>query len=205
MAEKEIRFMKGAKCELRSLDDPDNTTPKIIGTAVVFNTRSEPMWDFREVIMPSAFDETDMADVRGLFNHDPNYILGRTASGTLTLRKDAEGLGYEIDPPSNDTIKHLVLEPIKRRDITGSSFAFSDVVDDWVKENEDGKTLVIRYIHKIGRLYDVSPVTYPAYPDTQAAQRSLEAWKQSLDDKVHLKAVHQRSYRERILSLINPN
>lgn len=206
MSDKEMRFMKGAKCELRSLEADADTAPKIIGTAVVFNSRSELIYGmFKEVIMPSAFDETDMSDVRGLFNHDPNYILGRTASGTLLLRKSVSGLDYEIDPPTNDTIKHLVLDPIKRGDITGSSFAFANVVDEWVEEVDGEESVVVRYIHKIGRLYDVSPVTYPAYSDTQAAQRSLEAWKQALDDKAHLKAIHQRAYRERVLNLINPN
>ena len=202
MSDREMRYMQGTKCALRSLEE--NTTPMIIGTGVVFESRSELLGGvFREIIMSTAFDDCDMQDVRGLFNHDPNYILGRTTSGTLTLRKHAGGLDYEIDPPANNTIRDLVLDPIKRGDVTGSSFAFkvSRDGDEWTKEGD----IVIRYVHKIQRLYDVSPVTYPAYPDTQAAQRSLETWKQALDDKAHLKAINQRAYRERVLNLINPN
>lgn len=202
MSKPEMRYIQGTKCELRSLEE--NGTPQIYGTGVIYESHSELLGGiFREIIMPSVFDNTDMLDVRGLFNHDPNYILGRTVSGTLRLLKHTGGLDYEIDPPTNRTISDLVLDPIKRGDVTGSSFAFkvSKDGDEWVREGD----IVVRYVHKIERLYDVSPVTYPAYPETQAAQRSLEAWKQALDDKAHLKAIHQRAYRERVLNLINPN
>ncbi|MCT7656157.1 HK97 family phage prohead protease [Oceanimonas sp. NS1] len=63
--------------------------------------------------------------MRALFNHDPNFVLGRTRSGTLALSVDADGLRYEIDPPDTQTVRDLVLAPLARGDITGSSFAFA--------------------------------------------------------------------------------
>ncbi|MDE9590816.1 HK97 family phage prohead protease, partial [Xenorhabdus bovienii] len=84
----------------------------------------EPLWGFREIVKPGAFDEVLNDDVRGLFNHDPNFILGRSAAGTLTVSVDERGLQYTIQAPDTQTIRDLVLAPMLRGDITQSSFAF---------------------------------------------------------------------------------
>lgn len=173
----------------------------IIGYGAVFNTKSELLWGFREIIMPGAFDNVLNDDVRGLFNHDPNFILGRSTAGTLSLSVDEHGLKYDITSPDTPTIRDLVIAPLKRGDITQSSFAFQVARngDDWY-ENDDG--VVIREIHKISRLYDVSPVTYPAYQAASSTTRSFDAWKTAKNNGDLAKAVNQRAARERVLQLL---
>lgn len=187
--------------EIRAEHREDEPT-HIIGYGSVFNTKSEVMWGFREIIMPGAFDDCLNDDVRGLFNHDPNFILGRSTAGTLSLSVDETGLRYDIIAPDTPTIRDLVIEPMKRGDITQSSFAFRIARngDDWY-ENDDG--VIIREIHKISRLYDVSPVTYPAYQEASSTARSLAAWKEAKNSGAIKNAINQRSARERFLQLIS--
>jgi len=131
------------------------------------------LWDGAiERIMPGAFAEAIANDdVRALFNHDPDNILGRTSAGTLTLTTDAKGLHYDITPPDTD-IGQRVKDAVKRRDVQGSSFAFMTIEDNWRKmKGEDGKEMKIRELVK-AKLYDVGPVTYPAYEHTTAAVHS---------------------------------
>lgn len=147
---------------------------KIVGYAAKFNTMSEEMWGFRETIAPGAFAEAlKDSDVRALFNHDPNIVLGRNKAGTLSLLEDSVGLRYEITPPDTQTATDLIAS-IRRGDVTQSSFAFTlhgGGEHSW-KEDADGT--VTRTIIKVARLFDVSPVTYPAYPDTESGVRSAE-------------------------------
>lgn len=144
----------------------------IRGLAAVFDSLSENLGGFREQIAPGAFDETDIEDVRGLFNHDVNFVLGRTKTKTVRLKATRDGLEYEIDLPDTALVRDLVLAPIKRGDIDQSSFGFivGPGNDSW-DENEDG--VMIRTISKVSRLMDVSPVTFPAYQDTTVAARSF--------------------------------
>lgn len=147
--------------------------PKISGYGAVFDSPSEDLgWGFelREEIDPQAFD-TVMAsnpDVRGLFNHDANCVLGRTAAGTMRLSVDARGLAYEIDPPDTQLARDLMVS-MRRKDITGSSFAFTTKRDQWT-DNPDGS--VTRRILEFDQLYDVSPVTFPAYAASNSQARA---------------------------------
>ncbi|MGD9879016.1 MAG: HK97 family phage prohead protease [Hyphomicrobiaceae bacterium] len=150
----------------------------LVGHAAVFNQLSEDLGGFREQITPGAFIEAiEKDDVRALFNHDPNFVLGRNRSKTLELTEDARGLAIEIDLPDTPTIRDLVVAPIERGDVSQMSFAFSvrPGGQDWAKDDE-GR--VIRTLKKL-RLFDVSPVTYPAYPQTDVAARALEEWRKS--------------------------
>lgn len=151
----------------------DDKTPVIVGYAAVFDTLSENLGGFREKIAPGAFDAVLKDDVRATYNHDPNIVLGRTASGTLRLALDDTGLRYEIDPPDTQAARDLLVS-MERGDIKESSFRFVVESDDWV-EDDEGR--VVRTITAFKRLIDVAPVTYPAYPDAKAAQRSLEHWR----------------------------
>lgn len=139
------------------------------GHAAVFNRLSQNLGGFVERLAPSAFDRTlgDNPDVRALINHDSSHILGRTRSGTLRLSKDSEGLHYEIDMPDRSDARDLVVS-MERGDVTHSSFAFyvTRDGDEW-GETEQGmplRTLNAVSIHN----GDVSPVTYPAYEDTDS-------------------------------------
>lgn len=123
---------------------------------------------FDERVAPGAFDDVLGDDVRALFNHDPNLVLGRTKSGTLRLSVDKRGLFSEIDLPESAT---ALREAIKRGDVDQMSFGFTVQSDTWEVTNEEtGREL--RTINKIGRLFDVSPVTFPANPNTDVALRS---------------------------------
>lgn len=148
------------------------TPPRIEGYAAVFNSPSEEMFGFREVIEPGFFDDVLGDDVRALFNHNRDYVLGRKSNGTLALSQDDKGLRVEIDPPNTAIINDLVLAPMRRGDISQMSFAFTVKPngDDWREENGQ----LFRVLKKGGalRLYDVSVVTEPAYPQTSAAVRS---------------------------------
>jgi HK97 family phage prohead protease len=154
----------------------DGETQQIVGHAAVFNRDSELIFgSFIERIAPGAFAETISKpdDVRALINHDPNLILGRNLSKTLTLREDEQGLHVTIDPPNTSYAQDL-LESTKRGDISQMSFGFQTMVDQW-ERGKDGAPDV-RTLIKV-RLFDVSPVTFPAYPDTDVAVRSHEAFK----------------------------
>lgn len=124
---------------------------------------------FTEEVSPGAADEVMNDDVRGLFNHEPNLVLGRTKSGTMRMSIDPIGLKYTIDFNPNDTDHTNLMEKVKRGDISQSSFAFRVKDDKW--ETRNGKDH--RIITKFKRLIDVSPVTYPAYQDATVAARSL--------------------------------
>lgn len=157
----------------------ENGQRRLIGHAAVFNALSEDLGGFREMIAPGAFaDAIGKDDVRALFNHDPNFVLGRTRSQTLRLSEDERGLAIAIDLPDTQTIRDLVVAPIERGDVSQMSFAFAVRPNgqDWAKDDE-GR--VVRTLKRV-RLFDVSPVTYPAYPQTDVAVRELRTWQEAL-------------------------
>jgi HK97 family phage prohead protease len=162
------RRVTSHKVEVRTRGDKRT----INGLASVFNSLSEDLGGFREIIAPGAFDSvlTD-PDTRGLFNHDSSMVLGRNGT-TMRLFIDAAGLGYEIDPPDTTFARDLLVS-MERGDINQSSFQFmiADGGDRWEKDS-DG--VIIRTITKIGRLLDVSPVTFPAYPAANSSVRGME-------------------------------
>ncbi len=142
---------------------------KIVGYAAVFNSQSEDLGGFREIIMPGAFDRAlrEAQDVRALWNHNPDIVLGRTKSGTLALSIDEKGLRCEISPPDTQAAND-VLASIRRGDVDGMSFGFRTLTDNWrMQEGEPIRELVDL------ELLDVSPVAYPAYPATQVSARAL--------------------------------
>jgi len=201
MSQFELRTLSAQQCELRAVerDDGSNAPPMIVGYAAVFGMRSDVIGgSFVEEIAPGAFDDVLQQDVRGLFNHNPNYLLGRTKSGTLRLSVDSRGLRYEIDPPDTQTVRDLVLTPLARRDMSGSSFTMRVIEDEWREEGD----LIVRTIKRIAELRDVGPVAFPAYPDATAAQRSLDAWKQTRDEAGPARAINERAARLRDLDLL---
>lgn len=168
----ERRFLPAARAHVaveRGAAD-DNA---ITGVASVFydgtpGTEYELWSGVFERILPGAFDRAikENDDVRALFNHDPSLLLARTTSHTLRLWVDKIGLRYEIDPGDTQVARDVLIH-IERGDVTGSSFAFTPTDESWRKEA--GKE--IREIKGV-KLYDVAPVTYPAYEATSAGTRS---------------------------------
>lgn len=143
----------------------------IRGYAAVFQSDSELLGgSFVERISPEAFDNADMSDVRALFNHDPNFVLGRTTNNTLKLDIDERGLRYTITPPDTQLVRDLVIEPMRRGDISQSSFGFTLIEDEWDESGE----YPVRTLTRIGEVMDISPVTFPAYTQTEASARNIE-------------------------------
>jgi len=173
----EVRVFPIQNLEVRAAQ---NEKPKIAGYAAVYNQESEDLGGFREIIEPGFFSEVLSGDVRGLWNHDTNFVLGRTKSGTLRLIDDNQGLGFQIDPPENDLIRDMVLMPMQRGDVDQSSFLFAvkrkdtDGAngDEWI-EKDDGTYLRILKPGGCRELLDVSVVTFPAYTQTSAQARSM--------------------------------
>ena len=153
----------------------DGETRKIGGYAAVFNKLSEDLGGFREKIDPRAFDDVLDNDVRAYFNHDRNKILARVKSGTLSIGVDEKGLHYELIP-GNQTYSKDLQESMDRGDVDQSSFAFIVLDDHWEESDEHG---YIRTVLKAKRLFDVSPVSEPAYPDATVGLRRLEQFKES--------------------------
>lgn len=176
------------------IEPRQNGQAAIVGYAAVYNRLSLDLGGFREEIMPGAFDRIlsrGKADVVALFNHDSNIVLGRTSSGTLELSSDAKGLRYVVTPPAS---RSDIMELIARRDVRGSSFAFTvDKGGESFRTSENGKA--IRQISEVKGLYDVGPVLTPAYPASSAtvAMRSYQAWlaeqEQEEPEKVAVRSV----------------
>ncbi len=163
----EIRVAQGI--ELREVEGK----PVLTGYAAKYGTDSKPIFgEFVETIAPDAFKRTvaeAVIDVRALFNHSKDALLGRRGSGTLRLFNDATGLRFELDVPDT-TLGRDTLELVRRNDIYGMSFAFRTVKDAWVYPA--ARTDMARRTLLDVDLYDVSPVTDPAYEDTSIAVRS---------------------------------
>lgn len=170
--EKERRAFAVDSLKVETRGEGDAAKPVIRGYAAVFDKMSEDLGGFREKISKGAFVETiKSADVRALWNHDPNYPLGRNGAGTLRLSEDSKGLLIEIDPPETTYANDLMIS-MRRGDVSQMSFGFFVRDEEWGKV--DGEN--VRTLRKV-ELFDVSPVTFPAYPDTSVAVRSLGEWK----------------------------
>jgi HK97 family phage prohead protease len=182
----ELRSCVGA-IELRQSDTGKDT---VFGYALKFGVPYDMGW-FTEEIQRGALDEADLSDVRILFNHDQNLILGRTKAGTAKIGIDEVGMWYMAELPDSPTGQN-VKEALKRGDIDQSSWAFSISTDEtgrskgdkWM--NKDGKDY--RVITSVRAVYDASPVTYPANPDTTAAKRSKEVRGEGYGEEMEPKA-----------------
>jgi HK97 family phage prohead protease len=179
------RFTAAGRAQLskRSEGEAQSGGGVVRGYAAVFYDASKPddtqyrLWDdIIERVMPGAFDRAlkESHDARALWNHDHNWLLGRVSSGTVRLSVDAVGLRYEVDVNDADPQWLSVAAKIDRGDVTGSSFGFITRKATWIEEaREDGSTLYYRQIEDVD-LFDVSPVTWPAYTGTSAGRSISE-------------------------------
>jgi len=142
----------------------------IEGYAAVFDKPSEDFGGWNERIAPGAFDDVLADNAVALFNHDMNYVLGRNGVN-VTLAQDERGLKYTIKLPDTTFAKDL-RNLIKDGIISQSSFAFTVKEQEW-RHSEKASEPSVRTIKKVKRLYDVSPVTTPAYPDASVGARSF--------------------------------
>lgn len=164
----EWRFLPLEGAEVRA----DGEGGQLEGYAAVFNTEAVIWGLWREEVAPGAYAKTiKEADIRALWNHDTNIVLGRNKAGTLELAEDDKGLHSVITPPDNEWGRPVV-DAVKRGDVTGMSIAFRVVKEDWWHPPEGSKELPKRTI-KEAKLYEVSPVTFPAFESTSISARSV--------------------------------
>ena len=176
---RDISFAEAPEAELM-IETRASGQTAIVGYAAVYNRLSLDLGGgLREMILPGAFDKVlarqrGKQDVIAVFNHDPNILLGRTSSGTLELSSDEKGLKYSVTPPAT---RADIISLIQRRDVFGSSFAFTVSKDGESFASDAGGA--VRSIREVSGLYDVGPVVHAAYPasTTGIAMRSYEAWK----------------------------
>jgi HK97 family phage prohead protease len=164
MSDKKISGMERRYIPAEMRVDQDG---KIEGYAAVFGEWAD-LGYFKEKIRKGAFKNTIKdADVRALFNHDANQVLGRNTAGTLELSEDSKGLQFRVNPPATQWANDLQVS-MKRGDIDQASFGFEAVKDEWDHNSEPIERELVEV-----RLFDVSVVTYPAYPQTSVSARSL--------------------------------
>jgi len=157
------RRLSASGLEVRAEDD----MPRMAGYAAVFNSMSEDLGGFRERIEQGAFRGSLGKDIRALWNHNSDNVIGRTTAGTLRLEEDERGLYSEIFPPES---AGNYMESVRRGDVSQMSFGF--IVNEDVVEYMDDGTLLRRLVDV--ELMEVSPVAFPAYPETSINARSID-------------------------------
>ena len=168
---REERVVHVEDLELRDDAAPDGgKVPTITGHPLLYGKWSEDLGGFRERILPGAASKTIReADIRVLFNHDPNYVLGRNRAGTAEFTDQVQGVFMRATPPPTTWATDLLIS-MKRGDINQMSFAFQAVRDDWREPRSEGD-LAERDIAEL-RMFDASVVVFPAYVQTDAQARS---------------------------------
>lgn len=182
-----VRQVRSCGAEFRAHDEGG---PVIEGYFSVFN-RDYELWPGAvEQVAPGAFRETLGGDIRALANHDTRLVLGRTTTGTLTLREDDKGLFGTIKMNEQDSDAMNLYARVQRGDVSQCSFGF-DILDEEFTERSDGS--VLWTIRKV-KLYEVSVVTFPAYVETAVSarkaavdtirRRRLDAWKNEMKERM---------------------
>lgn len=161
--------------EIRAAERP-GTIGVLRRRAIVFNVLSEDLGGFKEEIDPKSLDQAmkDYPDIRAFWNHNTSDLLGRTTAGTLRLFMTNDGVDYEVDLPDTQAGRDVKVLA-ERGDLRESSFGFDTAADgdEWSRRDDGTR---VRRVTRIERLYEVSPVSIPAYPQTSCALRSLERW-----------------------------
>lgn len=167
----------------------DGKPVMIYGHAAVFNQPADSGWGWLEQVAPGAFTRAIKEDdVRALKNHNPDWILGRTKSKTLTLREDTKGLYFEVEVPDTTYATDLVTS-MRRGDIDQMSFQFRAAQVHWDFDMDPP----LRTLQEV-KLYDVSPVTFPFYEGTDAQVRSILTAAAGVDES-HLPDILTRAKR----------
>lgn len=173
----------------------------IVGRGIVYYDGTPAtefvLWDDQygravERIMPGAADKALARpdDIRGLFNHDPSQVLGRNKAGTMKLSSDSAGVNYDIEA-GDTSVARDVMAHIERGDVSGSSFSFNipPAGQVWTsKADESGRSMDTREITDL-ELFDLGPVTFPAYLATTAGVRAA-------GDVKEARAAREQYYRD---------
>lgn len=179
---KEVRMFTGT---LECREDTERQKSTIVGVPIVFEQKTDlGMWE--EVIEKGALDQTDLKDVRLLVNHDTNQLpLARSrnnnANSTMQLTVEEDGLHIRADlDVENNPRAAEVLSAVEREDVTGMSFMFTVDKDSWENLESEYPT---RHILSIGKVFEASVVTFPAYEQTSVYARSLENVQSELESE----------------------
>lgn len=203
MSKKEIRAFN---FEVRAEENEEHGH-FLTGRPIVFDARTDLGW-YDEIIENGALDDADMRDVRFLVNHNTDMIpLARSrnnnANSTMQMSVDDEGMLIRVDLDiENNTEAKNLYSAVQRSDISGMSFMFSVDEDKWEDPESEHPT---RTITKLGKIFEVSAVTFPAYEQTSISARglsdALDSAKESLESvKAEKRRVDIQKQRIRILS-----
>jgi len=191
MENKEKRYITGS-IEIENREG-ETETRTISGYAVVFDKASIVLggksFGFTETIGRAAFDGVDMSGVIATFNHNFDNVLARSDSGSLSLTIDDVGLKYSFESP-NTSYGNDLLENVRNGNVKGSSFLFTVRDQKWTYR--DGGGIDEREITQVDELFELGPVTVPAYPDTTAAQRSHTSNKPNVNESDGYETVARR-------------
>lgn len=188
----------------------DTGAVRFAGYASMFNSRTaigNPLrWGFYEEIAPGAFTKTlTEGDARMLIDHDSYYVVSRSSAGTLSLAEDERGLAVDsaLDPELS-YVRDLTAN-LRNGNVSGMSFGFYVIKDEWNSEDveiegADPVQVDVRVIREV-RLIEVSAVTFPAYPDTEA---EVKAVARALDHRGDLAALEARAaFRPELMDLVH--
>ncbi len=176
----------------------DEGAMKVAGLGVPYNRDSLPIFGmFRERIVPGAFARSlATRDIMMFAQHDSAKLLAKTGNGSLALTDTERGIKFDSTvAPTTDG--HNIFTLIEQRLITGMSFAFVTTKERFVQETEDD--LPTRFVEE-GELIELSPVTFPAYPDSDVAKRAFEEWQTSIINVINDAEVEVER-RERVFRL----
>lgn len=190
--------------------DDEGGVARFAGYASVFNSRTaigNPLrWGFYEEIAPGAFAKTlAEGDARMLIDHDSYYVVSRSSAGTLSLSEDERGLAVDSALDTELSYVRDLKANLRNGNVTGMSFGFYVIKDEWNSETievegADPVDVDVRVIREV-RLIEVSAVTFPAYPETEA---ELKAVARALDHRGDLAAVEARArFRPELLDLVH--
>lgn len=189
---KETRSAFGS-LERRAAEDDAPKGKRIEGYAAVFDTWASigGWWDER--IAEGAFKNTlERDDIRALFNHDSNFVIGRKSAGTLRLEEDTKGLFFSADPPDTQWARDLVTS-ISRGDISQCSFGFFVKRQEWDDSDPKNPKRTVLEVE----LLEVSPVTFPAFESTDVGVRGLQDYRTNmLQERSRAQAVRTRLHMD---------
>ncbi|PFC97140.1 HK97 family phage prohead protease [Bacillus cereus] len=189
MNQTEKRELLSSEIEIREVEGGLRT---ITGYAVKWEMKSVTMgyWRrFKEQFKRGAFtDSLTQDDQLALWSHDYSQVLGRTKNGTLRLFEDEIGLRFELDL-ADTTLGDDTYKTIKRGDVDGVSFGFQMVKEEWDESDPDN---IVRSVTR-AKLVEISPVAFPAYPDSQVSARSHDPYKQFVDER------NQKDLRKKLI------
>lgn len=205
----ERRGLPLATAGLQIRGDGDGGAERFAGYAAVFNSRTSignPLrWGFYEEVAEGAFSKTlSEGDARMLIDHDSYYVVSRVSTGSLALAQDSTGLAVDSALDTGLSYVGDLKANVRNKNITGMSFGFQVVKDDWQLvdvETTDGDTVQaeLRILREV-KLFEVSAVTFPAYTDTTAGLRAVQAALVRRGDRAAIE--HRAQWRPELLDLL---